>query len=319
MFNDPSGAMPHVSRNCSDCYSLPTDSYGQSQSMMNDWGGGGYGSGSQNGGGSQSSGGGGLNASNFQEFLDNTPNDGITTWNSIGDGLFSLKSSIDVSSAESGYDNDGNYGIRYTFSYTAYDGSTSYNSNAAADASPFETRNGEVTTGVGFLKTYGLFDPGRNNENGQLGSNGAYGESPLSTLWNSDFARFLVPDDIGIHISGSIVVWLGGGGSVNFDLLTRGNDAGFHKSISTSIRAGVEIGVGFSLLVGNYQGRGEDVSFSSLYGVGADLNIAVGWANVGVWNSINSKSFNSTWWGTSFGIGLGGGSSVGVDYTIPIK
>jgi hypothetical protein len=49
------------------------------------------------------------------------------------------------------------------------------------------------------------------------------------------------------------------------------------------------------------------------------MSIAVGWANVGVWNSINWKSFNPTWVGASLGGGLGMGSSVGIVITIQVR
>lgn len=128
-----------------------------------------------------------------------------------------------------------------------------------------------------------------------------------------------MPNVVGIHLSATLVPTVGAGYSYNFDLLTRGKDAGFHMSQSLSLRVGEEAGVGVSLVSGNYQGRGQDATFNSLIGWGADINGALGPVNIGAWGSIDTTLKRASWLGTSIGTGWGIGGSGGVSYTWPIK
>lgn len=128
-----------------------------------------------------------------------------------------------------------------------------------------------------------------------------------------------MPDVVGIHISATLVPTVGAGYSYNFDLLTRGKDAGLHMSQSLSGRVGEEAGVGISLTKGWYLGSGQDATYNSLTGWGADVNGALGPVNVGAWGSINGNTLKPTWLGTSVGTGWGIGGSGGVSYTWPVN
>jgi len=59
---------------------------------------------------------------------------------------------------------------------------------------------------------------------------------------------------LGIQIGATLVPTVGVGYSINFDLLTRGRDAGFHMSQTLSLRAGEEAGVSISGVDGHYNG-----------------------------------------------------------------
>jgi len=146
---------------------------------------------------------------------------------------------------------------------------------------------------------------------------GGDAESLWSQLWNSPVARYFIPDDIGLHFSATLVPSVGGRYSFNIDLLTRGGDAGFHLSQSLSARAGSEGGLSVDIIQGWYNGQGQDATYSSLTGWGADINGEVGPVNAGVWGSYSNG--HVSWLGTSAGTGWGVGTSAGVGYTWPIK
>jgi hypothetical protein len=145
------------------------------------------------------------------------------------------------------------------------------------------------------------------------------GESIWSDIWNSPIARALVPDEIGVQGSITLVPNVGGGNSFNVLVLTRGKDAGFHMSQSLSARAGEEGGIGINATQGWFLGAGQNATYNSLTGLGADINGALGPGNVGIWTSLDSKSLAPTWIGTSAGTGWSVGGSGGVSYTWPIK
>lgn len=58
-------------------------------------------------------------------------------------------------------------------------------------------------------------------------------------VWNSDIARTIVPDIVGIHLSVTLVPTIGGSYSYNIDYLTRGKDVGLHTSPTLTGRVGL--------------------------------------------------------------------------------
>ncbi|MBB6129404.1 DUF6443 domain-containing protein [Mucilaginibacter lappiensis] len=146
-------------------------------------------------------------------------------------------------------------------------------------------------------------------------------KSAGTDAWNSDWARYMINDELGIHVSATLVPTVGAGYSYNLDLITRGKDAGFHMSHTLSGRAGEEAGISAAVVHGNYNGPVSDITYKSQGGWGADLNLAVGPGNIGGWASFSTDGgkLKTTWTGTSMGIGLGIGGSGGVGYTWIIK
>lgn len=144
-------------------------------------------------------------------------------------------------------------------------------------------------------------------------------KSLLSQVWNTTSVRAIIPDDVGIHFSASLVPTVGARYSYNFDDLTRGNDAGFHMSKTLSLRVGEEAGYTVDFIRGWYFGPGKDATFNSLIGMGADVDAAFGPINLGYWTSINEKSYNLTWLGTSIGGEWSFRGSGGVLFTMPVK
>ncbi|HZY37447.1 MAG TPA: RHS repeat-associated core domain-containing protein [Mucilaginibacter sp.] len=146
---------------------------------------------------------------------------------------------------------------------------------------------------------------------------GEDGEGLLEALWNSPLARFIVPDDIGLHLSATLVPTVGGRYSINLDLLTRGKDAGFHLSHTLSGRAGEEGGIELSLSKGWYNGNGQDATYNTLTGWGVDADSSIGPLPIsaGGWASFDPASGHVNWVGSSVGFNYGVGGSGGVGYT----
>jgi len=76
---------------------------------------------------------------------------------------------------------------------------------------------------------------------------GMEGEGIAGRIWNSAFARYIVPDVITLSGSVNMVAGLGLGGSLNMTILTRGKDVGVHFNSTTSLRVGVELGASVNI------------------------------------------------------------------------
>ncbi|XHR98263.1 RHS repeat domain-containing protein [Mucilaginibacter sp. UC70_90] len=142
--------------------------------------------------------------------------------------------------------------------------------------------------------------------------------SGLSSAWNSDFGRWVINDDMGIHLSGVLVPTVGGSYSLNLDLITRGKDAGLYFSHSVSARVGEEGGLSLNLVRGNYQGEVRDITVGSLFGWGADVNASFV-VGMGKWASYDEVAHKATWFGSSISFGPSVGGSGGVSYTSGVK
>lgn len=140
---------------------------------------------------------------------------------------------------------------------------------------------------------------------------------PLHSAWNSDFARGIINDDIGVHVGATLVPTVGAGYSYNVDWITRGPDLGLHMSQSLSVRAGEEAGVSAMFVHGNYNGPVSEINYGSQGGWGGDVNGELGPVSIGGWRSVSLEGgqIKTLWTGTSLGTGFGLGGSGGVSYT----
>lgn len=125
------------------------------------------------------------------------------------------------------------------------------------------------------------------------GSTGAVGEI-ISNIWNSDFARSIVPDRLGFTINvsaGSGLEFVITGG---IDVLTRGKDAGVYVDPFNTGGLGVSVGAGgtgnLNFFTSRFSGKVSDMSLNSV--VGAEGYISGTAALIGGVNGGYSVSFD---------------------------
>jgi len=132
----------------------------------------------------------------------------------------------------------------------------------------------------------------------------------FTSIWNSDVARSIIPDMMGINLNVNVTIGLGLSFTFQASLLTRGTDAGFHFSKSLYVTAGEQMGISVNEVNGNFMGNADKINFNSLLGTGISAEGSLGDFGIGAWESLNSNG-NATWFGNSIGIGPGFGASVG--------
>lgn len=106
-----------------------------------------------------------------------------------------------------------------------------------------------------------------NSASGRVGAQGGGGASWLSKAWNSDIARFYIPDVVYVNGSG-VLTFLGGGGvDVGLALPLRGKSAGTVYLFSTlKGKAGLHGGVSVNIGRSNYLGPANLFDFTTTFG-----------------------------------------------------
>lgn len=143
-------------------------------------------------------------------------------------------------------------------------------------------------------------------------ANGGGGERFFSKVWNSTYARALIPDRISVSLEGNVAVFLGFGQDVELNVLTRGKDARILPYLTNTLsrRYGFEGDAGIQLNLSWHPGPVSEISRDLLIGPTRDFdagviyggNISFGYDDFG----------NMTW----FGIGGGVGGTLGGSYGI---
>nr|WP_068890055.1 hypothetical protein [Pedobacter panaciterrae] len=140
------------------------------------------------------------------------------------------------------------------------------------------------------------------------------GEGIVGRIWNSTFARYIVPDLINVNFNLTGVVGVGRGYNLSINLITRGKNAGFHGLETTSKRVGLHFDASMNMSAGWYNGNPRNASLESLLGRGLDTSADVEAFGAGLWSSLRDNGTPS-WLGYDFGMGPGVGISAGITNT----
>ncbi len=145
------------------------------------------------------------------------------------------------------------------------------------------------------------------------------GDEPglMESLWNSAFARFLVPDILTLDLNVGSAVGYGRSITMTMNLITRGADAGLHRTGVFSDAYLAEIGYGLNVGYLNYHGPVGTLSHLTLEGPTRTISMGAG---VGVNVNFGYQSWDSSpmspWVsGLSVGIGDTVGASLNVGNT----
>lgn len=136
----------------------------------------------------------------------------------------------------------------------------------------------------------------------------------VSKIWNSDIARVIVPDLIGFGINTNYSLGVGVGFNIQGNILTRGETPGVYLTGGYTIRAGWELGLSASKIKGSFRGNPRESSINSLLGKGGDISGGAGLVSASAWTSLDDRG-KVNWLGSSVGIGMGFGGSVGYGVT----
>ncbi|MEP6793521.1 MAG: hypothetical protein ABJB16_04290, partial [Saprospiraceae bacterium] len=135
----------------------------------------------------------------------------------------------------------------------------------------------------------------------------------LQDIWNSWLMRLIIPDVYTIDVTVGAAVGVGVSETYTLNLITRGNDWGFHRTSIQPMVYGGEIGYGGNIGYLNYSGPVESLSRETLLGpsrsgsagFGFGVNVNAGYAD---WNSSFADPI-------LFGMSVGVGDTVGVSYS----
>lgn len=153
---------------------------------------------------------------------------------------------------------------------------------------------------------------------GGYGLQSSGGEGLLGSMWNSPFARWLVPDKLSFSIGGDVAAFIGVGAQpVNFSILTRGKEPGVYLTPTFTVNAGIGATAsgGFSFGVSTYTGDPRNITSSMLSGSSHGGMITGGFlGDISIGGSRSSTGNGNSFINGSIGIGIGFGAFGGYQY-----
>jgi hypothetical protein len=134
----------------------------------------------------------------------------------------------------------------------------------------------------------------------------------IKEIWYSPIVRKAVPDLITASFDFSCVALYGGGGSLQLNFLTRGQDPGLFFSNTVSTRYFIEGDWGINLGWGYYQDNPANITRNSLTGLSYDVDAGYVFG-VNIWGGVSNNTL--MWVGAKAGFGITVGASFGVNNT----